>query len=143
MDVLGLLRSKNRCLERYLQISEQTLSDHLSRGDFTKLPDLEGERDSILKAIALYDRKLNQAVGELDRNIDTQTLAPLIENELHRKDALVKKIVDVDLQILSRIETERSRLSRDIGATLRAKENLSKFRSEWIPESGDELDSKL
>ena len=74
MDVLSLLRSKNRCLEKFLEASTDFLTQARSTDSLPDLPAFEARRDAILKAIDLYDRKVNEAVAMLPQGPKARTL---------------------------------------------------------------------
>jgi hypothetical protein len=140
--ILTLLRSKNRCLERFIAISNEFLAQ-AGRGEFGDLEGFELRRESTLKAIELYDRKISEAVLQLAEGRRTQSLVEAVKDALDRKDALVHEILDIDMRIISLIEQEKNRLLQELSSARRGKDLLGKFKSGWVAESGEELDAKL
>ena len=143
MDVLSLLRSKNRCLEKFLQTSTDFLTKARRSGELHELVSFETQRDAILKAIDLYDRKVNEAVALLPPGKRPQALVAAVESSLNEKDLLVRRILLVDDQILQLIDAEKTRILKEMAANHKQTATVQKFKSTWIPESGEEIDKKL
>lgn len=135
MDVLSLLRSKNKCLERFLELSKEF------DGTFENLERFETRREATLKAIALYDRKIAEAATMLTPPFDH--LKAAVEAEMARKEKLVHEILDVDLRIIGQIEELKNRLLQEVAVARKGREMLAKFRSTWVAESGEGLDDIL
>lgn len=142
MEVLPLLRSKNRCLERFLKLSEDFVSQ-IEQFGFTGLDEFHQKRDKIIQALEMYDRKISQVVQMLRDDKKTEQLKKTIERNLARKDELIRQIVKVDQTIIVRVEAERTRVQEEILESRKSSEQLSKFKSSWIPQSGEGLDKKL
>jgi hypothetical protein len=143
MDVLALLRSKNRCLERFLEVTIHFWAE-AQDGKLENLAFFENQRESTLKAIDLFDRKLAQSIEALPAKArPNESLTKDIRAELDLKEALVHQILSIDLKIISKIEEARGQILKDLTQTRKGKESLSKFKSTWLNESGEELDQKL
>jgi|GEM_PF-860510 len=141
-EVLSLLRSKNRCLERYFEITAK-FRDSCMNDDLSRLAEFEHERDSALRAIGLFDRKIEQLAPRIDPNDRTPQIVAAIRALLDARAELVHRIVGVDLQIIGKIEAARTEILRDMSAVRKNRESLAKFKSQWIADSGEELDQKL
>src|SRR4051812_2223891 len=59
-----LLRGKNSCLRKFRDLS-RAFAGRAGHGDLTGLAEFELRRESILKAIALFDRKIDFVVPEI------------------------------------------------------------------------------
>lgn len=140
MDVLTLLRSKNRCLERFLGLSREFVADGAPVG---QLDLFESRRDATLKAIELYDRKIAETVPLITDQERTPELIQRVSAELARKEVLVHQIVDLDLKIIGRIEEEKNKLLQQAAVARKGRQALSRFKSTWVPESGEGLDETL
>ncbi len=140
MDVLSLLRSKNRCLEKFLALSREFLD---AGAQVESLNSFESRRDATLKAIELYDRKLGEAISLITAIDRTPEMIEGVKRELARKESLVHQILDIDLRIIGKIEEEKNRLLQQVATARKGKEVLSRFKSSWIAESGEELDETL
>ena len=148
MDVLALLRSKNRCLEQFLKASEEFRARSAAQSDAlldsSALEGFQNRRDDMLRAIDLYDRKIQDTVRTLPEYMkQVPALVEAVRSALERKEELVKKILHADLEIISRIEETKNQLLRDLQDTKKSKETLGKFKSTWMPKAGEELDRKL
>ena len=141
-DVLALLRSKTRCLERYFALSAIFL-EQAEQGDLSELGPFHDQREAHLKAIDLYERKLSEAVTLLDPAYRTPELVERVRMELLRKEEIVQRILSVDLQIIEKIERAKSSLLIELSQSRKSREILGKFKSSQSPLSGEELDRKL
>jgi hypothetical protein len=142
MDVVTLLRSKNRCLERFLELSEDFLRP-AEQGDLSALPSFEARREATLKAYQLFDRKASEAISALTPADRTPELVEAVSAALRRKEELVHRILDVDLRIISRIEQAKNDLLKELALSRRNQAAVGRFKSTWMPESGEGLDEKL
>lgn len=143
MDVLSLLRSKNRCLEKFLQASTEYLAQAQRSEELPSLAPFEAARDAILKAIALYDRKISEAVSLLPPGERPASLVEAVKKALDEKEKLIHRILLVDDQIFQRLEDEKTKTLKEIAANNRSAMLAQKFKSTWIPGSGEEIDKKL
>jgi len=143
MDVLSLLRSKNRCLERFLQVSTEYLTEAARSEQLPDLTIFEAKREAILKAIALYDRKLSEAVTSLPPGPRPRSLVQAVEDSLKEKDLIVHRILLIDDQILARVDAEKTKLLKEMTSNQKKTQAVQKFKSSWISESGEEIDEKL
>src|SRR5687768_6873923 len=109
MDVLALLRSKNGCLEKFLQVTRE-FWDSAASGNLDGLSAFEQKRDSHLKAIELFDGKIGEAVAQLPDSARNREMVTAVENELARKERLIHEILAVDLKIIAKIEQVRAEL---------------------------------
>jgi len=143
MDVLSLLRSKNRCLLRFLEASKNFLTEAQTLGVLPSLPDFELQRESILKAISLYDRKVTEAIPHISAADRTPELSKAVEQSLQEKDAILAEIVIADQQVLKLVEAEKNRVGRELAATNKSRNLNQKFKSSWVAEAGEEIDKTL
>ena len=143
MDVLSLLRSKNRCLLRFLEASKNFIAEAQSLGALPSLPEFEAERDSILKAIALYDRKITDAIPHISAENRTPELSKAVSASLEIKDDLIAEIMVIDQQVLKLVEEEKNRVARELASTNKNRNLVQKFKSTWVAEAGEEIDKTL
>jgi hypothetical protein len=143
MDVLALLRSKNRCLAKFLEMSGDYLEDTGRAADLSDLPALQQRRDSVLKAIELYDRKIEEVAACLTDESRTPELTAAVRNELARKDALVEAILKIDLALISLIEEAKNGLLQQLASERKSAQAIRKFKSTWVSNSGEGIDEKL
>lgn len=145
MDVVSLLKlihGKNRALRRFLDISTAFLAV-AEGGDLSGLQAFQNRRDSVIRALDLYDRRVSEGVSTLVAGARTEGLVQEIREALERKDALIHEILAVDLRIISLIDREKNEILKKISSTRKQRETLSKFKSAWLPEAGEELDGTI
>lgn len=142
MDVLPLLRSKNRCLQKFHDISVAFREQAMS-GNLDELSQFENRREAALKAIELYDRKIAEAVSQLPAGDKDPDLVRAVRAALDEKENLIAGILRVDADIIRKIEEARDNLLNDLSTTRKSRDNVSKFKSAWMNESGEELDTQL
>lgn len=142
MDVLKLLRSKNRCLERFLEVTE-SFWGKAQNGDLQGLDRFQLDRDAALKAIDLFDRKIAEAASLLSKDALTFELKQAVEKCLAEREILIHQILETDLKIIGKIEEAKSAALKDLRSSAKSREILKKFKSTWIAEAGEEIDEKL
>lgn len=142
MDVIRLLKSKNRCLQKFLELSTEFLAS-AEAGDLTRLDRFQVRRESTLKALELYDRKISTVVETLPSERRTSELIQAVSELLAHKDQLIQMILTTDNRIMLRIEEEKSRLLREMASNMKANETVKRFKSSWVSESGEGIDRKL
>lgn len=142
MEVLNLLQAKNRCLERFLAISLEFEKEAMEKG-LEGLGLFETRRDSTLKAIELFDRKITEAVSLLQPKHKTPELVRKLEALLARKNELIQQILLADQKVIQQIELGKLEVLKDLASSRKSREVLSKFKSGWVTESGEGIDQKL
>jgi hypothetical protein len=142
MDVLGLLQSKKKCLRRFLTVSETFLAS-AEQGDLSSLESFELQREAVIKALGMYDRKITEAVRAMPMEARTPALSQYVQRDLDDEAYLVQTILKTDNRIVACIEREKERLSKEMAANRKNNELTGRFKSTWVPESGEGLDKKV
>jgi hypothetical protein len=144
-NAVSFARSRNRCLERFLELSIDFLK-FLANADSAKLNQelrrFERERDSTLKGLELFERKLREEAEALDYSVSPELIQEL-KLQIKRRDDIVHRILDTDLQIMGRIEQIKSQLLKELSRDRVAKERLGKFKSGSAQNAGTEVDHKV
>jgi hypothetical protein len=146
MDVLTLLRSKNRCLLRFEQASLRFLGETEGAAVASvenSLPKLERSRSRILKALGMFDRKLDTAIGSLADEARTEAFLADVRAEAAETDRIVAGLLKLDESVVARIQECRERIAIELAASEKSKQLVGKFKSEWAGTSGEEIDRKL
>jgi hypothetical protein len=147
MDVIKVLQSKNRCLEKLLDLSDAFLAkesgEHLSENFNGDLDTFIRERDSILKVLDLYDRKVTEAIRALPLSERTPELISNVQMVLNEKDRLIQSIILKDNELTLRIEERKKKLQDDLIASRKSHELAGKFKSTWVNEPGEGFDTTL
>lgn len=140
-ELMKLLRGKNRCLQRFLDSSAAFLSA-TDAGDFTGLGALQARRESIIRAMDLFDRRIANSIARLPSGPARKEATRIVEPALAEGERLVTEILAIDDRILVRIAAERDRVAGEIAASRKTQSTLSKFKSSWVgQDSGQEIDS--
>jgi hypothetical protein len=142
MEVLNLLQSKNRCLGKFLSCSETFLAQ-VRTGDLSQLEPFQNQRDSILKALDLYDRKISELIEKLSPQEKTPQFISSVKQIIARDSSLFQSILQIDEQIVTEIEKEKARLTQELSASDKNNQMVKKFKSTWVAESGEMLDGKI
>jgi hypothetical protein len=142
MDVLSLLESKNRCLRRFLELSADFLR-RAEQGDLSELDPFQTRRETVLRTLDLFDRKITEVVAHLSPEQRTSQLVRQVELALAEKDDTVRQILIVDDKIIRRIEEEKTRIVRELASSEKSRSNIQRFKSTWVPTHGEELDQQL
>lgn len=145
MDVITLLQSKGRCLEKFLQVSLAGLAE-IESGNFNSLTELERRRENLLRAVHLFEGQITEAVTHLSAEERTQELGLLVSQELAIQEQRLARIQSVDDRISTLIQEEQSRIHKEIEGAQQTREQHSihqKFKSHWVADSGSELDQKV
>jgi hypothetical protein len=140
MDVRNLIKSRNRCLQRLVDLSDEFVKSTASGGypvvDW-ELPQYETQRDSLLKALGLFDRKISEAVSQMQPSERTPELLESLRRELELSGALIQSVLTADEGVLSRIEQAKADVLREMAVNGRSRSLVSKFKSEWADHSSE------
>ncbi len=144
MALLALLRSKNRCLEKFLLISAEFVSAHPTGvAEPEAIVQIQQERDRLLEVMSLYDRHITQEVAKLDSADRNAELKSGVETELKLREELVASILRADVALMSLIENSKNRLLREMAGEQKSKDTLSRFKSQRGGNSGSGIDERL
>ena len=145
MKLLSLLKSKKRCLDRFLALSEDFLAS-ARKGELNSLPDFHAQREVILKALTLYDRKLSECAATAENSLACRESPSLLQsirvwnNDYH---SLVIQISAVDHAIMEQLHAESVKIQEELTQARKKQAAVGKFKSGWVPDSGEGLDKQL
>jgi hypothetical protein len=150
-DILSLLRSKSRCLRRLLEAGAKFLAvsdDQLIETDQTKKNDVtlnvyDSEREGIMNALSLYDRKLTDMIQALDPNQRAGNWIEQARAEMVVNEALVLSVLEMDDAVMKKITQAQTKISQKLAENRQSREKVAKFKSTWISDHGDEVDTTL
>lgn len=149
-DLLRLLKNKNRCLEKFLEVSIDFLSDEKIQkrvqnpeNNLVEIESFEKDREAILKAITIFDQKIEKSVLLIEEKDRTSNLIESVKNLLSYRDDLIREIIRVDSKIISSIEEQQLQMKEEITKSKKGKKAISKFKSRWVKDRGKELDQEL
>ena len=144
MEVLSLLQSENRCLEKLLSFSRQFLVCSQKR-EWSGLDDFDSKRQVFFKTLDLLDRKITEAAESLKNR---SAILPLdvsesLQKELELRRDVIDRIIEVDAALIAELEKESKATSGDVASSRKNKDLVSKFKSSWLPQSGSEMDNQV
>jgi vacuolar-type H+-ATPase subunit I/STV1 len=144
MDVIKVLQSKNRCLQKLVDLSDVLLANEGQTEHFhDELDNFIRKRDSILKALELYDNKVTEVIRSLSLAERTPDLISRVQSVLNEKDRLIQTIILRDNELTLRIEARKKKLQEDLLSSRRSHELAGKFKSTWVSEPGEGFDTTL
>ena len=147
-EILELLRSKNRCLEKLGGETRAFLSAPLeslvveSEGRPGPLSRYEEARSSLVHALELHDRTIGELVSVLSPEERTPELLRDVREEMLRNERLIVGIFNADDVVFRRIAEAQSEVLKLLHETRRARDLLGKFRSSPAP-TGEGMDRTL
>ncbi len=142
MDVLSLLNNKKRCLKRLLEINASFIA-LAEQGDLSRLPHYELDRGATIRALGMFDRKVTEAVREIPLSQRGPELSYQVQQHLDEQMTILQSLQTSDIKIMNLIESEMTRLKVDIASLEKSKDIVNRFKSNWMPESGEGLDQKI
>lgn len=126
--IIELLKEKNFYLERFLEESKKERTRFKARR-FENLDNLYKMREQILQNIQSIDKRID-VICEKE---GTELLNPPKKNEISNMlDTIkgnVRNILEEDLQIISFIETEKSKIIQEIGKTKEGRKVLKGYKA--------------
>ena len=128
--VKDLLVEKNVLLEKFMDLNQAELVN-FSEDNFDNLENFYHSRDCILEMI----RKIDQKIGDLNRGhltpeeLSVQDKADIL-HLMDRKNEVVQLILAQDLQILSRIESEKSNIIKDLKKTQLGRKAIGSYKAD-------------
>ena len=126
--IIDLLKEKNFYLERFLEESKKERTRFKAR-KFENLDNLYQKREQILKNIQSIDKRIN----DICESEGSELLNPPKKNEISIMLANIKtnvrSILEEDLQIISFIENEKTKIIQDIGKTKEGRKVLKGYKA--------------
>ena len=147
-DIPSLLRSKSRCLKRMLDAGEKFLiiSDALltqAENKENPLAVYDAEREGIMNALSLYDRKLTEMIQALNSDQRVGTWIENARSEMLLNEALVLAVLDMDDLVMKKITQAQTQISQQLAENRKSRETVAKFKSTWVSDGGEEVDTTL
>lgn len=127
--VIELLKEKNFYLERFLAESRKEKT-HFKARRFDNLELLYRKREQILLNIQSIDKRLDNF---FEKDTDNTELPPLQSGEVKKLLDVIKTnvryIMEEDLQIISCIEDEKTKIIREISNTREGRKVLKGYKT--------------
>ena len=151
-EILSLIRSKNRCLDRLMQVTRDVLTLDESRwlelpkGErCTPLETYDRERIAVTRALELFDGKLNELIPQLTADQKRGLPIEEVKAEMHKNEILLHAIFSADDIVFRKLGELQKRVTVQLTENRKSRELLTKFRSQWVTEasSGESVDTTL
>jgi hypothetical protein len=127
-NILELLREKNYYLERFLEESKREKSRFKAR-HFDNLDNLYKMREQILLNIQSIDERISRICAHSEDSLLPSPTGGEMANLLDKIKLNVRAILEEDLQIISCIEDEKTKIIREISTTREGRKVLKGYRS--------------
>ncbi len=127
LQILRYLELKNMYYEKFLSISKKfLLNARLNQwGDLTLFVD---NRERILNIIHTYDHKIAHLFEEIDpMPSELNSYKHQIKTLLSKRKELINKIVEIDLELISRIEEMKNETIKELKFNLEKQQQLEFF----------------
>ena len=127
---IRLLREKNHYLENFFEMNERELVN-FEAGRFENVEPFYRSRGKILDIIRSIDEKVSIENGiTADREATLEDRAA-IEGAFNAKESWVAAILAQDLRIISRIDTEKSNIIRELQSTQKTRKAIGAYSSNF------------
>lgn len=132
--IVDLMQQKNNYLEKFLLIGEAE-SINFEMGDFDNLESFYDCREKILNVIRHIEGKIEKMTHQYAEGaaVDPKVRARA-KSELDAKDQLVGQILELDLKLISCIESAKSDIIKQLRTVKQGKKAVSGYRAEMGPE---------
>ncbi len=147
-EILELLRSKNRCLDRLMAETRAFLAATLEAlvaeaGEKTgPLTTYEEARDSIIQTIALHDRKIAELINGLPAAERIPEFIAAAREEMRRNERLISSVFNADDVVFRKIGDAQGQILKLIQENRKSRDLLGKFKSA-SGQTGEGMDKTL
>lgn len=126
-ELLGYLKLKNQYFEKFLKVTRQFLqsTDTQKWNDVSFFVD---NRERILNIIHYFDHKIAKIFNDPKMaSVDVVRYRPEVKSLLDERERLAKKIVKLDLELISTIDDMKSETIGELKKSLDSKKQLESF----------------
>lgn len=151
-EILALLQSKNRCLERLMEATRTFLAAPLenlilneaprTKADSTPLTIYEEERSAVIRTLGLHDRQINTLISNLSSDEKSTAFMEAVRADLLQNERLIHTVLNADDMVFTRIREAQGQITKLIQENKKSGELLSKFRS-GAATTGEGMDKTL
>lgn len=151
-EILSLLQTKNRCLDRLMDATRVFLASPLetlvvngtavNEEIRTPLTVYEDERLTIIRTLELHDKHVNTLIAELSPADKGPEFLEAIHAVLLENERLIQAIINADDMVFRRIREAQDQIIKLVQESRKSGEILSKFKSGSLP-TGEGMDKTL
>ncbi len=128
-EILHYLELKNQYYEKFCSMSAKYLSATYNN-QWDDLSFFVDNRERVLNIIRSFDFKIAKLFEEIDPTaLDLTLYRPRVKALLDRRQELAKRIVDVDLELISRIDDMKTETIRDLKKTVETNNHVETFNA--------------
>ena len=141
-QMITIVRTKITLLQAFHQYSVDFLQE-ITNGDLSGLDQFEARRNQCLEVILSGDKKIAEIAKGIAEKEKTTALLHVLGELSRRSDHIFSEIIQIDAKIIEKLSQEKDQLKGRLTDFNRNEKLVRKFKSSWIPNSGDKLDGSL
>lgn len=129
-EIIHLLQERNRYLIKFSVLNKEELKK-FKDGNYSGVDEFYNTRESILGMINKIEFLVSSKLEEMNNsdNVIVDENRTILNEILKVKDKVVKEILDLDLEILSTIDKEKSKIFTEMQAIRKGKRVISNYKS--------------
>lgn len=127
-EVIKLLTEKNICLNRFVDLNTKEI-DFIVAGNFDNLERFYAAREGLLEIIQRVDEMIGIASLGFDEGDTDAEAAMQVKKCMQQKDQIVKRILAQDIQILSKIDSAKSEIIKELSETKTIRKAIGSYKS--------------
>lgn len=136
--VIKLLEERNRHLEKFYLLNAQEI-DRLDGGDFDHVDDFYKTRENLLEMVMRIEKMVDEQIQcDSESTPITEEMRTNVQRSLTVRDRLVKEILHQDLEILTRIDRQKTEIIRELQAIQKGRRAVGAYHSGSAARSLDE-----
>ncbi len=138
----SLLKARTKSLEYLRTLDLNFLKNH-RRDDTEILNRFEKFREASFRALQLFDDQITLYASHFQSHPLSSATKMFLQKEHQNQELLVKELIQLDQDVMKKIEAINIDILRDLKASEKNRATLSKFKSTNQGISGEELDQSL
>lgn len=142
MKLIETLSIMNECLEKMIQLS-QTFLNQAQKNNFKAVDQFDESREVNFKFLVQCNQSLDaltQALNPVQLPQETQNRLRDLALDYH---SLARTLSLIDEKIEIHIESHQSLIRKELTVLEKQSLHVKKFKSTWLPESGERLDDQI
>lgn len=133
-EILHLLQERNRYLIKFSVLNKSELKK-FKDGNYNDLDAFYNTRENLLGMVTKIEMLISRKIEELkeDALFTSAEFKNTINEILKMKDNIIKEILDLDLDILSTIDREKSKIFNEMQSIKKSRKGISAYKSGSTP----------
>lgn len=126
-EVLEYLQMKNHYYEKFYSLTEKFLAQ-VEKNNWDDIQFFVDNRERLLNIIRSFDHKIASVFDQTKLSpSEMNELKPKVKELLDKRASIAKKIVSIDLHLISRIDDHKSDTIRELKKTMETKDQIDSF----------------